>query len=211
MRRAVRAVAVCLLVTAFIFAAVVPPIRIAMLQRAGHLLADADAVAAGDVLAMDVESGLAGALKIADLYDERPATIGILVPQPTAVEAALRQRGVTLPNVIRDTLVQLGVPVESIVEIPAGAGGTTETAAALAAWASAHRAARVVVVVGPSHGRRYRRALLRVWPDSAPAPRVVTTPYGLFRADNWWQSRTTLRDGLVEFEKLLLDYVAHPF
>ena len=94
------------------------------------------------------------------------------------------------------------------------AAGTTAmaiTAATSRQTASAHPSAQVVVVVGPSHGRRYRRALLRAWPDSAPRPRVVTTSYGLFRADDWWQSRTTLRDGLVEFEKLLLDYVAHPF
>jgi hypothetical protein len=39
---------------------------------------------------------------------------------------------------------------------------------------------------------------------------VETTFYGLFRSEDWWQSRTTLREGLVEMEKLALDYVAHP-
>jgi hypothetical protein len=69
---------------------------------------------------------------------------------------------------------------------------------------------KVMVVVGPSHGRRYRRALRRVWPGAQPAPVVVTTLYGLFRPEDWWRSRTTLREGLVEMEKLALDYVAHP-
>ena len=33
----------------------------------------------------------------------------------------------------------------------------------------------------------------------------------LFRADDWWQSRTTVREGLVELEKLGLDYARHPW
>jgi hypothetical protein len=68
-----------------------------------------------------------------------------------------------------------------------------------------------VVVVAPSHGRRYRRALLRAWPAGHPMPRVVITQYSLFRGDDWWQSRTTVREGLVEIEKLGLDYVLHPW
>jgi hypothetical protein len=65
--------------------------------------------------------------------------------------------------------------------------------------------------VGPSHGRRYRRALRRAWPGESPAPIVMTAPYGLFRAEDWWQSRTTVREGLVELEKLALDYARHPW
>jgi hypothetical protein len=68
-----------------------------------------------------------------------------------------------------------------------------------------------VVVVSPSHGRRYRRTLLRAWPAGHPTPRVVVTQYSLFRGDDWWQSRTTVREGLVEIEKLGLDYVLHPW
>jgi hypothetical protein len=53
--------------------------------------------------------------------------------------------------------------------------------------------------------------LLRAWPQGRPAPRVVITQYSLFRADDWWTSRSTLREGLVEMEKLGLDYVLHPW
>ena len=99
---------------------------------------------------------------------------------------------------------QLGVPKDAIVQIPAGEGGTTESAYALADWARAHPGTKVMVVVGPSHGRRYG-VPTRVQTNSA----VVYDFYGLFAKD-WWQSRTTLREGLVEMEKLALDYVAHP-
>jgi hypothetical protein len=113
--------------------------------------------------------------------------------------------------VIMDVLEQLGIPRYAVAQLPAGEGGTTETAAALAGWSRANPSGRVMVVVGPSHGRRYRRALLRAWPEGRLPPRVVITQYALFRGDDWWVSRTTLREGLVEIEKLALDYLAHPF
>jgi uncharacterized SAM-binding protein YcdF (DUF218 family) len=116
-----------------------------------------------------------------------------------------------MPKPALDVLLQLGVPKDVIIEIPAGEGGTTESTAALSAWARAHPEKRVLVVVGPSHGRRYRRALRRAWPDGQRAAAVVTTPYSLFHADDWWRSRTTLREGLVELEKLALDYAQHPW
>jgi len=209
-RRIARAFAVVLLVAAMAAVAAIPAARTAALQRAGALLADADPPAAADLLTMDVESGLAGVLEIADLYREHPAAVAVLIAEPTAIDAELRRRGVKLPHVIRDALVQLGIPENAIVEIPAGEGGTTETTAALAGWARAHPATQVLVVVGPSHGRRYRRALLRAWTAGEHRPRIVTTPYALFNTRDWWRSRTTLREGLVELEKLLLDFGAHP-
>ncbi len=190
----------------------VPATRVALLRRAGEILTTADAVSPADCVAMDAESGEAGVLMLADLYRAQPsATIALLRPAPTHVDDELTRRGVRLPDVVADALTQLGVPKRAIVAISAGEGGTTESTAALAEWARAHRGMRVLAVVGPSHGRRYRRALSRAWPRDLPAATVVTTPYSLFKADNWWESRTTLREGLVEFEKLALDYAAHPF
>ncbi len=161
---------------------------------------------------MDVESGAAGLLMIGDLYRMQPAArVGVFDPRATRVDAELDRRGVVLPDLTQHVLGQLGVPAGAIERIPAGEGGTTETTAALAEWARRHPGQRVLVVVGPSHGRRYRRALERAWPAGHPAPLIVTTPYALFRAEDWWQSRTTLREGLVELEKLALDYARHPW
>ena len=193
-------------------AAAVPPVRRSVLQRVGRHLTSSDQPAAADFIAMDVESGFAGALKIADLHREQPrSVVGLMVPRQTALDEALRSRRIKLaPDVMMDVLEQLGIARYAIAQIPSGEGGTTETAAALAGWSRANPSSRVLVVVGPSHGRRFRRALLRAWPDGHPTPRVVITQYALFRGDDWWVSRTTLREGLVEIEKLLLDYVAHP-
>jgi hypothetical protein len=197
----------------------IPNFRHAMLQSAGESLIAADATLTphdtrrmpADVFAMDVESGAAGVLALADLAHAQPAAAVVLMKhRSTTVDDELVRRGVTLPSLPGVALQQLGVPKASIIEIATAEDGTTETTAALAAWAAAHPEKRVLVVVGPSHGRRYRRALLRAWPKSSPTPTVVTSPYGLFRTTDWWQSRETLREGLFELEKLVFDYAAHP-
>lgn len=208
-RRFVRGLVVLLLVA--VCAIAIAPIRHAMLRGAGRMLIASDGIEPADLLAMDVESREAGLLALSDLYRARVGrTVGLLKPKSTAIDAELERRRVVVPDITVEVLAQLGVPKDAIVQIPAGEGGTTESAYALADWARAHPGTKVMVVVGPSHGRRYRRALRRVWPNAQPAPIVVTTFYGLFRAEDWWQSRTTLREGLVEMEKLALDYVAHP-
>jgi hypothetical protein len=209
-RRWLLALAALLLVA--IAAAAIAPIRRATLVRVGRHLSAADAPADADLLAMDIDSGFAGAIKVGDLYREYASpAVALLAPQQTAIDEALRSHHIVRPNVMLDVLLQLGIPKHAIVQIPAGEGGTTETAAALAGWSRANPSGRVVMVVAPSHGRRYRRALLRAWPEGHPQPRVVTTQYALFRADDWWQSRTTVREGLVELEKLGLDYLLHPW
>jgi hypothetical protein len=190
----------------------IAPARRAVLTGMGRALVASDEPAPVDFLVMDVESGAAGMLMVGDLYRaHRAEGIGVFAPRVTPLDAEIARRGVVLPDVTRDVLVQLGVPAGAIERIPAGEAGTTETTAALGQWARTHPGKRLLVVVGPSHGRRYRRALRRVWPDAQPPPLVVTTPHALFRAEDWWQSRTTLREGLVEFEKLALDYASHPW
>jgi hypothetical protein len=39
---------------------------------------------------------------------------------------------------------------------------------------------------------------------------VHPTRWDTFRGENWWESRATLRRGLGELQKLLLDFALHP-
>src|SRR4029077_12094326 len=118
MWRRIRALAVVLLVLAMATGAAIPAVRRAALQRVGGVLVAGDQPGASDLLTMDVESGLAGVLKVADLYRERPAPGGLMIVRPTAIDNVLRERGVKLPRVLHDVLSQLGVPPDAIVEIP---------------------------------------------------------------------------------------------
>jgi hypothetical protein len=196
-------VAAMLLVTA------VPAIRSAGLRTLGGLLVVSDPIEPADIGAM-TESGEAGELEVSDLYHGHviPRVL-VLTPEPTAVDRELARRGVHRVDLILSTLVQLGVPRDAILTLEAGEGGTTDSTEALAAWVS-RNPCRVLMVISPSHARRYRRTLERVWPNQVPPARVRYPRASLFRAQDWWDSRRTRRDGLFELEKLAWDYLLHP-
>jgi hypothetical protein len=172
----------------------VAPLRHAALRAVGGMLVASDEAGPADVFATDAESAIPGLLALGDLHRAHPsATIALLRPSSTRVDAELSSHGVMLPDFALETLSQLGIPKRAVIQIPSDP------------------TSHILVVVGPSHGRGYRRALRRAWPNGVAAPIVTTTQYGSFRLSDWWESRTTLREGLVEIEKLGLDYVVHPF
>jgi hypothetical protein len=191
--------------------AAIPAIRSSALTALGSCIVHEDPLTKSDVMAVTFEAGLAGGLEAVDLYKQGMASAVVYVSsRPTPEEAELARRGFPRRHSVVDVMAQLGVPRASISVVDGGEGGTTEGTAALAAWAKAHRTSRVIVVVSPTHGRRYGRALRRVWPADCPPPLVRTTRTNDFRPDTWWQTRTPLRAGLVELQKLALDYVLHP-
>ena len=202
--RVVASVALVVVVAVF-----VPPVRNAILRGLGSALVAADPVQAADVGVM-TESGDGEEIEVSELYHRGvfPRVL-VLAPAPTAVDEEYAKLGVHREDLVLTTLRQLGVPDSAVTRLEAGEGGTTESVLALVAWVRDHPG-RVLVVVSPSHSRRYRRALMRVWPDGLASPLVIVPRTSLFHADDWWRSRRTLREGLVELEKLALDYVSHP-
>jgi hypothetical protein len=194
---------------AVLLAASIPAIRAVALRVLGSLLIAGDPIEPADIAAM-TESGEAGELEVSDLYHAHviPQVL-VLTPEPTAVDRELARRGVHRVDLILSTLVQLGVPRDAIFTLEAGEGGTTDSTEALAAWVRDHPC-RVLMVVTPSHARRYRRALSRVWPERAPPARVRNPRASLFHARDWWEARRTRREGLFELQKLAWDYLRHP-
>ncbi len=201
-----------LVVSIIVAAVVIPPFRVALLSHAGGMLIASDPLPASvDVIVLAWESREGGAIEAADLYRQfHPRIVVALEPEATEPDRELIRRGVKMPDIV-DLLSQLGIPRAAVVQVRGGEAGTTDSTAALAAWAGAHRPAHVVVVVSPTHGRRYRRALSRVWPGDVPRAAVRTAKFSPFRENDWWQSRLTLRDGVFELQKLALDYALHPF
>ena len=212
MRRALRVGIV--LALAIVVGAAIPPIRRAPLVAVGRALLATDTVEAGDILVI-TESGdptelQAAMLEAADLYHLGLFPRVMLVrPADESVDAEMARRGVRLDNPVIETLRQLGIPMDRVATIAAGEAGTTESTRALAVWVRGHPS-RVLVVIGAAHSRRYRRALLRVWPPEVPLPNVTYPRRTLFHPDGWWTMRRTLREGLFEFQKLVWDYATHP-
>jgi len=61
------------------------------------------------------------------------------------------------------------------------------------------------------HTRRLRRVLHRSMKGHAVTVMVRSARYSEFDPDRWWRNRTSVRTGIFELEKLLLDVVSHPF
>jgi hypothetical protein len=199
------------LVVVLVLVLALPFLRTTLLTTTGSLLTHEDPLQHADVAVVTVETRHGGALEAADLYRDRyvPRVV-VLVQSPREPEVELARRGIHEPSAT-DLLERLGVPRAAVVEINAGEGGTTEGSAALAKWCRAHPIKRMIVIVSPHHATRVRRALRRDLGDRGPVLAIRMTKYNAFRASTWWQSRATVREGIVELEKLALDWIAHPF
>lgn len=185
--------------------------RDVVLRGVGAFLAASDPLERVDLAVMTIESGDAGKLELSELFRAKLADrVALFAVPPTRVQRELERRGVRLHDERAETLVQLGIPMTAIVTIPTGEIGTTEGTAALARWCREHSVAKVLVVVSPTHGRRYRRALHRAWSGATPLPLVRVTRFDLLLADDWWRARTTRREGIIELQKLTLDFLVHP-
>lgn len=183
----------------------------AILEWMGSHMVVNEPLAPADVLAVTFDSREGGLIEIADLYHEGWArAVVVIEPSLNSMELELRRRGVRFSDPAVAALEQLGIPRASITALDSGDGGTTEGAQALTEWLGRGPMRRAIVVVSQTHGRRFGRTLRRGWPTGWPQPIVRTSRLGPFRPDGWWKTRTQLRDGLVELEKLALDYVSHP-
>jgi uncharacterized SAM-binding protein YcdF (DUF218 family) len=145
-------------------------------------------------------------LEAGELYRAGYAPLVLLtreVRQPA--EQLLIDRGIIAgtEEIRRDVLVKLGVPREKVVILDGFVGSTADEARRFGEWARRHPIAAVMVVTSPQHTGRARltfeRALQRL------NVRVVMRASRMtrFRRSDWWQARDTLRDGVLELQRLI--------
>lgn len=183
-----------------------------LLQAAGSWLVDSDPLRQTEYAVLTPETDRAGELEATVLFEDGLISkVAILVPAEGGIDREFRRRGLTLPNSRVERVLLLGIPRERITLIPAGEGGTTDSTSALGTWFRQHPTADAVIITGVTHSRRFKRALSRKWPNDQPLPLVHATRFDDFRARDWWQRRGTLRGGIVELQKLALDFLVHPF
>jgi hypothetical protein len=196
-------------------AAAIPPVRHGVLRGVGAALLLREPIEQADVVVISESGGVeefqAAELEAADLFASGTVRhVMLLRSTKDAIDRELVRRGVRVEDPAIGILRQLGVPDSALIVIEAGEGGTTESTRAVAEWVRAHPS-RVVVVIGAAHSRRYRRALMRVWPAGMALPRITYPQRTAFHADDWWRSRRTLREGLFELQKLAWDFISHPW
>lgn len=103
-------------------------------------------------------------------------------------------------------LREQGVAAEAIVVLNAGTS-TQEDAQALRTWTAGQGVSRVIAVTSPTHSRRAKRTLRRVFGGSDVDVRVVACPSNV--APDWWRREDTLVQVTDEYLKLLYYVVAY--
>src|SRR6185436_4498483 len=183
---AVRGFLVIVLVAAAALA--VPASRSALLASYGRFLA-------ADV----VHSGVAN--RVAIFTDP---------PDPDIDQEFIR-RGVPYEDAAARSARQLAaLGIGHVERIPRAVAGTEDEGAVLPGWCDEHRFRTVVVVAMTDHCRRIRRVMRRAMRDHSTRVLVHGAHYSPFNPDRWWLSRGSLRTGIIEMEKLMLDFARHP-
>jgi len=205
---ALMALVVCLIVLS------VPQARTSVLQRAGSLLVSEDDVGPSDAVALFTGIGPVGVLEVLDLLNERRtrrAVIIQLAPGPEMRE--LERRGLRLETSAARTarLLRQAAISEIVIEtITVDEGGTNAEAVALKRWCMEQGIDSIIVIATRDHSARARRVLSRTFKESDTRVFVKIARHDSFDPWRWWQRRDSLRVGIIELQKLLLEYLCHP-
>jgi len=194
-------IAVGILATALLMYALSPW----LLTAAGNQLIHADPLQRADVI-MVLAPLLDRIVEAATLYKQGYAPLVLIAPEARDIEEQeLIDRGIVRSSADRrrDALIKLGVPLDSIVIIHGQTDSTADEARLFAEWASTRRLRRAIVVTSPPHTYRSWLTFLRAVENLDLGILVHPSSRHPFRGDSWWRNRRTLRDGLLEWQKLV--------
>lgn len=183
-----------------------------IVRSVGGVLVATDVVDVVDVIVVPGWTHESGALEAADLYKRGIATrVAVLGPAPEPSRQELIRRGVVAmgdPWVV-SLMRRLGV--QTIEVIPGYSTGTDADGKLIASWLEQNHVRSAVVVATSEHSRRLRRIMHRALEDDAASVLVVSARFSTYEPDRWWKTRAGVRTTLVELQKLLVDFVTHPF
>jgi hypothetical protein len=191
----------------------IPIVREPVLRAAGRVLVVNEPVAPVDIIVLAPDSGGAGALQAADLVQSGIATrVAVFTDPPSGEDFEFIRRGLPYEDLAARQIRQLGwLGVTDVVKIPRDEAGTGGEGEVLAPWCDQQRVRSVVVVASRDHSRRLRRVLNRDMQGHPVRVTVQAEHYSSFDPDRWWETRAGIRTEIIEFEKLVLDVVLHPF
>lgn len=173
-----------------------------LLGLAGGVLVAEDPLAPADVVVVSNASLKGAAVEAARLYASgigRRIVVAPWVADP--IDAALRARGVTIPDpaaLARDILERSGVRSDAIVILPETVDGTNQEIAAVARFAAVEHPRDVLFLTARSHTAR-SRVLLRRALASTTRVAVRSVPNDPFDPNAWWRDRRQVRDVGVEY------------
>jgi hypothetical protein len=194
-------------------AVIATPLRTMVLRSMGNFLVAAHQWQRADVIVLSVDSDGAGVLEAADLLHEHVSDrVALFADPPDAVDREFLRRGVPYNNAAAVSVTQLHeLGIDAVEVIPRSVAGTDDESRDLAAWCTDRGYRKVVFVSTIDHSRRSARALARATRGRNVEVSVRGSRYSAFDPDAWWKSRTGVRTEIIEAEKLLADFLMHPF
>jgi hypothetical protein len=184
-----------------------------ILRGLGSMLASDDPVAGSDAIVVTVDSGAAGILEAADLIRAGIAPrVAVFAGPPDAVSAEFLKRGIRYEDkTVTAVRLLKTLGVAEVERIATPVNGTEAEGRVLRGWCSERSYRSVVVVTTADHARRVGRVLRReVAPPGDIRVLIRGSRYSEFDPERWWSTRDGVRIGIVEAEKLLLDFLRHP-
>jgi hypothetical protein len=187
-------------------------VREPVLRAAGWALVVSEPVARADIIVISLDSGGAGALQAADLMQSGIATrVAVFTDPPSGEEFEFIRRGLPYENESARQIRQLRwLGVTDVMQIPRTEVGTEGEGQVFPLWCDEHNFRSIVFVVARDHSRRVHWMLNRVMKGHLTRVMVQPEHYSSFDPDRWWETRSGIRAEIIEFQKLVLDFVLHP-
>jgi uncharacterized SAM-binding protein YcdF (DUF218 family) len=176
-----------------------------LLTAAGSQLIHADPLQRADVIVV-LAPFLDRVREAAELYGQGYAPLVIIATEWRDIgEQELIDRGVikSREDKRRDALIALGVRPDAVVILDGQTDSTADEARLFAEWASSRPIRRAIVVTSPPHTYRSRLTFIRAVENLDVEILVHPSSRHPFRGDSWWRTRRTLRDGLIEWQKVI--------
>ena len=148
-------------------------------------------------------------LQCADLYQEQVADKVWIVEEGMAAYRTLQERGVQIISTTEQTrraLIDLGVPADSIVILPGGAGSTRMEAKITRDYLLTQSGVDTLLLVSSAdHTRRAFKIFNAAFHsmEEAPALCCSSSKYTTFHAEKWWRNREDIQDVINEYLKLV--------
>jgi uncharacterized SAM-binding protein YcdF (DUF218 family) len=146
-------------------------------------------------------------LEAVALYKEGWAPRIIISPGRTEpAETLIRSEGIRFPresDLVRDAMIQLGVPASAIMPVDGYVDNTSQEANLLRAMVKVHGWRRVIIVTSKYHTRRAHFAFRRGLENTGAVPIIRATRYDLSDPAHWLRSRADFRFASSEWVKLI--------
>jgi uncharacterized SAM-binding protein YcdF (DUF218 family) len=182
-----------------------------LLIDGGRFLQHEDPLERADAIFVLDGTRLERPLEAVDLYKAGWAPLIVLSPgRPEPAELLARAEGVTFPReaeLVRNAMVQLGVPAKAIVADPGSVDNTASEANLLRAMVIARHWTRVIVVTSKYHTRRAGFAFRRGLKGTGATAIMRASRYDPFDPAHWWRSRADVRYAGREWIALILYYL----